>query len=285
MKFDKKDLLRIPVIVLGSFLIAVNIKTFINAVGLFPGGISGMTILIQRIFHSFIGVEVPYTVINLLLNIIPVYIGFRYIGRKFTLYSVLVIVISSIFTDLLPAFPITYDTFLVCIFGGIVGAFATSLCLYMNASTGGTDFVATYFTSKKGMDGWAVVFGFNVVLLSVAGLLFGWDKALYSIIYQFTVTEALKLFYKKYQQATLFIVTNKPKEICDAIYKATNHGATIIEGQGAFENKDRYLVYSVVSANDSKKMLNMIREIDSKSFVNQIHTEQLRGTFYIENND
>lgn len=285
MKKKNNEILQIPVIIAASLLIAININTFINAGGLYPGGISGITILLQRIFLSFLHVEIPYTVVNLLLNAFPVYIGFRYIGRRFTINSLLVIILSSIFTDIIPPFSITYDTFLVCVFGGIIGAFSTSLCLGMNASTGGTDFIAMYFFEKKGVDSWNLIFCLNILILGIAGFLFGWDKALYSIIYQFTVTEGLKLFYKKYQQETLFIVTNKPREICTLIYELSGHGATVLEGEGAHDYKERYMVYSVISANDCKKLLKVIRETDPDSFVNQIHTERLRGHFYIEKND
>ena len=64
---------------------ALNIKTFVRTGGLYPGGATGLTILIQRIALQYFSLQLPYSVINLLLNAFPVYIGFRYIGKKFTL--------------------------------------------------------------------------------------------------------------------------------------------------------------------------------------------------------
>ena len=117
-------------------------------------------------------------------------------------------------------------------------------------------------------------------ILAVAGLLFGWDKALYSIIFQFTSTQVLHALYKKYQQETLFIVTNKPQEICDAIYKISHHGATIIEGEGSFEHCERYVVYSIVSGAERKQVVRLVKEVDAQAFVNVVKTEQLAGRFY-----
>ena len=152
MTFDlKKDGKRIVVICIAAVIMAVNTKTFIRTGGLYPGGVMGLTILIQAIFENFFNMQIPFSVVNLLLNLLPIYIGFRFIGKKFTLYSCLMIVLSSILTDIIPANVITYDTLLISIFGGIISGCAISLCLMMNATTGGTDFLAIYPNRIKGL--------------------------------------------------------------------------------------------------------------------------------------
>lgn len=281
MKFDlKEDGKRILVICLASVLMAVNIKTFVQTGGLYPGGVTGLTILIQRAAEMFFHISVPYTPVNLLLNAIPIYIGFRYIGKKFTLYSCLMILISGVLTDVIPAMAITSDILLISIFGGMISGMAISLCLLMDATTGGTDFIAIFLSDRKGMDSWNLILGINVVILSLAGLLFGWDKALYSIIFQFASTQVLHTLYKKYQRQTLFIVTNREKEVCEVISRVSHHGATILEGRGSFESKERNLVYSVVSGAESKKVVREVKKLDPGAFINVIKTDELSGRFY-----
>jgi uncharacterized membrane-anchored protein YitT (DUF2179 family) len=281
MNFDfKKDIKRIIVICIAAFIMALNIKTFVRTGGLYPGGATGLTILIQRVGQKFWGIELPYTVINLILNAFPIYIGFKFIGKKFTLYSCLMIVLTSILTDIIPAHVITYDILLISIFGGMINGFVISLCLMMDATTGGTDFISIYFSEKTGMDSWNLVLGINIVIISLAGVMFGWDKALYSIIFQFTSTQVLHTMYKRYQKQTIFIVTNHAKEICEAIFKVSNHGATIIEGEGSYEHHERNIVYSVVSGEESKKVLAAVKETDPTAFVNVIKTQELSGRFY-----
>ena len=85
-------------------MMAVNIKTFVRTGDLFPGGVNGLTLLIQRTTEMLTGYTPPFSVINLALNAIPIYIGFKFIGKKFTLYSILMIVLSSTLTDLIPGF-------------------------------------------------------------------------------------------------------------------------------------------------------------------------------------
>ena len=286
MKFEpKEDIKRIIVICIAAVIMALNIKSFVRTGGLYPGGATGLALLIQRAGDMFFHVTIPYTVVNVALNAVPVYIGFRYIGRKFTLYSCLMIVLTSVLTDMLPGYAITYDTLLISIFGGLINGFVISLCLHMNATTGGTDFIAIYLSEKKGIDSWNVVLGLNVLILAVAGLLFGWDKALYSIIFQYTSTQVLHMLYKKYQQETVFAVTNRAEEVYDAIAGTTHHGATIIEGQGAYEDRERKIVYSVVSSAESKKVIRAIKDADAHAFVNLMKTEQVAGKFYQKPNE
>ena len=281
MDFDlKKDTKRLLVICLAAVVMAGNIKTFVRAGDLFPGGATGLTILIQRVVERFFDVKLPYSLVNILLNALPIYIGFRYIGKKFTLYSCVMIFLTGFLTDIMPSYVVTYDTLLISIFGGMINGFAISVCLLMNATTGGTDFLAIYFSDKKGVDSFNLILGLNIVILSVAGFLFGWDKALYSIIFQFASTQVLHVLYKKYQKKTLFIVTNRPKEVCQIITETTHHGATILDGEGFYEGKERSVVYSVVSSAECKTVIQSVKAVDPQAFINAVRTEELTGRFY-----
>jgi uncharacterized membrane-anchored protein YitT (DUF2179 family) len=190
------------------------------------------------------------------------------------------IVLNSIFTDIIPARIITEDILLISIFGGIINGLAISICLNSGATSGGTDFISIFLSERRGIDSFNIILGFNAVIICIAGIMFGWDKALYSIIFQYASTTVLHVLYKKYQQSTLFIVTMKPEEVCNAICNASNHGATILDGEGSFEHCERKIVYSVVSAAQSKKVIKEIKAADSGAFINEIKTQKLSGRFY-----
>ena len=157
------------------------------------------------------------------------------------------ILLTGILTDLIPGYPITYDTLLISVFGGLINGAVISLCLFANATSGGTDFIAIYLSEKKGMDSWNLVLGLNVLILGAAGLLF---------------------------------VTDHPQEVCDAISNTCHHGATILNGEGSYEHCERHMVYSVVSSAESKHVLKAVREVDKHAFINVIKTSQLSGHFY-----
>lgn len=283
MKSDiRKDLKTLIVIVFAAALMAVNIKTFVRAGDLFPGGVNGLTILIQHVFQLSTGYTPPFTFVNVLLNSLPVYIGFKYIGKKFTIYSIVMILLSSILTDIIPGFAVTQDTLLISIFGGIINGVAISMCLLAGATSGGTDFISIFLSEKKGFDAFNIILGFNAGVLMIAGALFGWDSALYSIIFQYASTVVIRTLYLKFQQSTLFIVTTKPSEVCEEIYRISNHGATIIEGEGSFGHCEKHVVYSVISRSDSRKIMRAVKVIDPDSFINVIRTEKLSGYFYFK---
>lgn len=276
----KVEVKRYGCAVIAAVIFAVNIKTFVRAGGLYPGGFNGLTLLIQGIFREFAGMEIPYTLINVALNAIPVLIGLKYIGIKFTLSSCVVIILSSILTDLIPSQPITYDPLLISIFGGLINGFVVSLCLIGNTSSGGTDFIAIYFSEKNGQDIWNYILCGNAVILVAAGLLFGWDKALYSIIFQFTSTQMVQMLHQRYKKHTLFIITRHPDEVYEEISKLSHHSATRLDGTGCYSGDNTAMIYSVVSREEAKLLVKKVAEVDPQAFVNIIKTDFINGRFY-----
>lgn len=276
----KTDIKRFVVITLAAILMAVNIKTFVKTGDLFPGGATGITLLITRSADMFFNIKLPYTVVNIALNAIPVYIGFRYIGKKFTLFSCWVILLAGFMVDIIPGYVVTEDILLITIFGGMINGLVISICLLMNATTGGTDFISIFLSEKKGMDSFNIILAGNAVVLLIAGLLFGWDRALYSIIFQYVTTTVIHILYRKYQQVTLFIVTDHPNEVCNMISDISNHGATTWKAEGHYNHCERTLVYSIVSSAEADKVVKAIKEIDKAAFINLIKTQQLLGRFY-----
>lgn len=277
----KKDIIRIFLIVIASVIIAANLKIFVNAGGLFPGGFTGITILLQRCALKYWGMKLPFSPINLLLNAVPAAICFKHVGKKFTMLSCLCIVLVSVFTDILPEVPLTYDVLLISIFGGIVMGAGIGVCLMAEATSGGTDFIAMYISNRFGVDAFSYILVGNVVLFMVAGLLFGWDAALYSIIFQFCSTQVVHIFNKRYQRNTLLVITEYPDEVSDVIFKVAHHGATKIEAQGAYTKKDRPIVYSIVSSDEVKRTIVEIKKVDEDAFINVIKTDQMSGNFYM----
>lgn len=276
----KKEAKRVIFGLAGAIIIAVNIKTFVRAGGLYPGGFTGVTLLIQTIFERYFDIAVPFTAINLILNAIPTIICFRAIGKKFTVSSAMIIVLTSVLTDLIPSQPITQDILLISVFGGLINGFAISLCLMGGTSGGGTDFIAIYFAEKKNKDVWNYILLGNGCVLVLAGILFGWDKALYSIIFQFTSTQIIHMLHTAYKKETLFIITDKPDDVFQEIYEVTNHSATEFAATGCYSNEKRKMLYSVVSSAEAKILVTKVRKADPNAFINVIKTDFLEGHFY-----
>jgi uncharacterized membrane-anchored protein YitT (DUF2179 family) len=280
---------RVLLIVLGAFLMAFNIKTFVHAGALIPGGFTGLTLLVQESALRFGGVHIPFSLIIYALNAAPAIICFKYIGKQFALYSCLMVAVSGFLTDWMPPMFIEliqlHDTLLAAVFGGLLNAVATALCLYAGATSGGTDFIAILISEKFRKDAWNYIFAGNCVILAAAAFLFALDRALYSIIFQFASTMALSLLYRNYQQRTLLIITARPDDVYALIRDTTNHGATSFSGHGYYEGAARIMLYSVVSASEAPRLIALIRKIDPSAFINVLKTEQLNGRFYMPPKD
>ena len=285
LRYESK---RLVLVLIGAVLFALNIDSFVRSANLFPGGFAGVALLIQEMFGKFLGISVPYSVLAYSLNVVPVIIGVLYIGRKFTAYSVVMIVASGLFTDLfsgLQFLSLTNDVILCSVFGGIVNAVAISLCLFADSSSGGTDFIAIYVSERTGKSAWNYILAGNCVVLVAAGILFGWDKALYSIIFQYASTQTLNVVYKRYSKTTLLIVTDKHAEIYEVIRRLTNHGATVFEGTGEFSQQSHKMVYTVVSSDESGRLEREIRSVDPNAFINVLQSKEIVGKFFKRQND
>ncbi len=276
-----KDLISLSCVIIASFIMALNIKSFVRAGDLFPGGFTGLTVLIQRIGETYFNLEIPYTLVNVSLNALPAYISYKTIGKRFTTFSLMMIVLSSLFVDFLPSnLAVTSDRFLVAVFGGMINGLGISIALHGRASSGGTDFIAVYLTEKLNIPSWNVVLGLNACMLSVAGFLFGWDAALYSIVYQFVSTQMINSVHQNYTRVTLHIITSYPEELQTALLNYTHHGVTRFDGVGCYRNEPKTMLYSVVAKDEVKDVVRFIRTYDPNAFINVTKSENIYGRFY-----
>ena len=280
---------RLFLIILASVLMALDMKTFIQAGGIIPAGFTGMVLLIQEVCMRYANIKIPFSIVYYAFNLVPAIVCFRFIGKKFTLYSALMVFLTGILIDFMPSMFIDFiqihDTLLSAVFGGLLYALSISLCLHAGATSGGTDFIAIFISERYRKDAWNYIFAGNCIILAFAGFLFDLDKALYSIIFQYVTTVALGALYKNYQQRTLLIITNMPDEVYSVINEITHHGATYFDGHGSYEKSPRVMLYSIVTADEVKELIPAIRKIDPTAFINVLKTELLNGKFYMRPKD
>ena len=159
------EIKRILLVFCGAIVMGVNLNTFVPAASMVPGGFVGLVRLVQMILKEYMGAQIPFSPFYYLLNLTAVIICFKYIGKKFTLYSLLMIFLSGFFADFIPDYQLTHDVLLCAVFGGILNALAITLCLMAGATSGGTDFIAIYVSEKYNKTAWNYIFAGNVVML------------------------------------------------------------------------------------------------------------------------
>ena len=136
------------------------------------------------------------------------------------------------------------DILLISVFGGIINGLGMSLVLNSNASGGGTDFIAMSLSARYKVSTFNYMLLFSAVIILISGAIFGMDKALYSIIFQFCNTQVINTFYKKYKKKTLMIVTDNPAAVSADLLELTNHSSTILKGFGSYTAHKKYLIYT-----------------------------------------
>ncbi|WP_164130524.1 YitT family protein [Sharpea azabuensis] len=263
---------------LSALLQSFCINVFITPAKLLSSGFTGLAILINKI-SSLFGFTLPVSLLVLMLNIPLGVLSFRSIGKKFVFFSILQVVLMSLFLNF--HYTLLFDDLLlnVC-FGGFLYGIAISLALRGNASTAGTDFIALWVSNKIGKSIFEYVFVFNSVLLLIFGYMFGWKYAGYSILFQFISTKTIDSFYKRYKLVTLEITTYHPKEICKAYIKHYRHGLSEVAGIGGYEHKNLSLIHTVISFYELEDAIRLIKRVDPKAIINVISTERFIGHFY-----
>lgn len=263
---------------LSALLQSFCINVFITPAKLLSSGFTGLAILINKI-SSLFGFTLPVSLLVLMLNIPLGVLSFRSIGKKFVFFSILQVVLMSLFLNF--HYTLLFDDLLlnVC-FGGFLYGIAISLALRGNASTAGTDFIALWVSNKIGKSIFEYVFVFNSVLLLIFGYMFGWKYAGYSILFQFISTKTIDSFYKRYKLVTLEITTYHPKEICKAYVKHYRHGLSELAGVGGYEHKNLSLIHTVISFYELEDAIRLIKRIDPKAIINVLSTERFVGHFY-----
>lgn len=282
-KYKKNAMVRrgitILAVVISAVLQTYVIQAFIRPANLLSSGFTGVAILIDRI-ASLYGRNFSTSLGMLALNIPVAILCSRSISMRFTFYSMLQVLLSSLFLKIFHFEPLFNDIFLDVVFGGFLYGIAIAVALRGNASTGGTDFIALYVSNKTGRSIWEYVFAGNVVILCIFGAMFGWLYAGYSILFQFVSTKTISAFHHRYERVTLQVTTAQAEPIIQAYVKQYRHGISKVEAVGGYSHKKMYLLHTVVSSYEVNDIVHLMREVDPHVIVNMIKTENFYGGFY-----
>ena len=266
--------------ILSAAVYSFAIANFSIPANLYPAGFSGMSRIISDLLKDFYNINISYSRFYLIFNIIVTLIVFKKIGKKFVIYSSLQFILVSFFTSIFKQVIIVNETLLMAIFGGIINGTGMGLALSSNFSTAGFDFISVYFATKFKKDVWNYIFCVNLTILTVAGFIYGWDRALYSIIYQFASTQVIKTFHQRYTHKTLTIITKMPNEVADAILKNVRHGITEVNATGFYSKEDTTLLYTIVNSFQYKEVVKIVMNTDPHAFINIQNTLAIYGNYY-----
>ena len=202
-------------VLLSALLQSFAIQALVRPAGIISGGFTGFAMLAERA-GELVGVPISMQAVMLILNIPVALFCARGISLRFTIFSLLHVMLSSFFLQVCHFAPLFDDQVLNVIFGGVLLGVSVVIALKGNASTGGTDFIALYVSNRTGKSIWTWVFMGNAVMYCVYGALFGWMAAGYSIVIQYISTRMISSFHHRYDLVTMQITTKLGPEVVEA---------------------------------------------------------------------
>ena len=257
------------ILIIGSLIYSAGLEIFLVPNNIIDGGIVGISIMASYL------TGIPFGVYMLVLNLPFLYLGYKQIGKTFAISTIISIIALSIFSEFFEPVPqITQDYFLAAIFGGIIAGAGVGLVIRQGGSLDGTEITAIILDRKTSFSVGEVVMFFNLFILGAAGFVFGWDKAMYSLVAYFIISKMIDVVLKGLDESyAVMIVSDEYEEIADALMHRLGRGVTYLHGKGAYTGDDKQVLYCVVTRLEVVKLKEIALEKDETAFVtiNPVH--------------
>ncbi|TCP29775.1 uncharacterized membrane-anchored protein YitT (DUF2179 family) [Scopulibacillus darangshiensis] len=266
------------IVVIGALLNAFALNFFLIPAKVLASGFTGIaqfiaTILQQTPFHVSTGI------LLFILNVPVAYLGWTRVGKRFTLYSILSVAVTTVFLTVIPVHSLTDDIMLNAVFGGVISAVGVGLTLKYGASTGGMDIVAMILSRLKDRPIGIYFLTLNGLIVLSAGFFFGWEEALYTLVTIYVTSRVIDTIHTRHEKLTAMIVTSKGRDIQKAIHEKMVRGITRVPAKGAFTEQDKEMLIIVVTRYELYTLEQVIKIVDPHAFTNIVETAGIFGFF------
>lgn len=253
-------------ITIGSVILVVNFDIFLAPAQMAPGGVAGISIIVNR-FTGW-----PEGMVMLVLNLPALYLGFRHLGRfRFLTRSLYVVLIYTFGVDVaaawLPA-GITDDLLLNALYGGVVGGIGSGLIYRGRSSAAGTGVISRVLQLRTGLPISQIYIAIDGGVILALGVVFGWDRALYALVMLFVWGLAADYVLEGPSVIrTAFIVTDSADEVARVLLDRLGVGVTAWPGRGMFTHAEHMTLFCTVSRTDVNTLKSVVRELDPNAFI------------------
>ena len=192
--------------------------------------------------------------------------------------------VFSVFVEIFkPLENATSETILAVCFGGVILGLGVGIIIKFGGCLDGTETVAIMLNKKKDWPVGRVVLGMNLIIYSIAGMLFGLDRAMYSLLTYFITSKVLDMVETGLEQAkAAMIITDDAREVADKIYKKLGRTVTIMQGKGMISG-NKTVLYCVITRFEIGELKNIINSIDSSAFVTVTDVAEIIGNHIKDN--
>jgi len=271
--FNAKTFRQYALMLIGCLIGAASYPLFLEPNHIAPGGLTGVTMILNYYF------AVPIGLGSLVLNIPLIILGWRLIGARFILRTVLATVLFSVLIDLMNFEPLSLDPMLAAVFGGVMLGFGLALIIRGNATTGGTDLLARIVHHRqRAISIGSFLFAFDLAVILLAWLFMSVQHALYAIVCVFVSAKVL-------DQALLgigtdkacYVISREPDRIAKRVMDELERGVTVLNASGAYSGREFKMLLSIVGRLETVKIKQIVQEEDPQAFMFITDTHETLG--------
>lgn len=257
----------------GAILMAVALEVFLVPNDIIDGGITGISIVLSKI------TALPLGVFLFIINLPFLFLGYKQIGKTFAISTLYGIVVMSVTTQLLHhVSPFTNEKILAVLFGGLILGLGVGLVIRFGGSLDGTEIVAILLSKKTRIPVGQIIMIMNVFIFIIAGFVFGWDSAMYSIFTYYMASKVMDIVVEGLNESkSVTIISSEYEEISQTIQDRLGRTTTFIYARGGYSREDTQMIYCVVTRLELAKLKSVVQEIDPKAFIAIEHVSDVLG--------
>lgn len=249
--------------ILGSAMVSVGLEIFLIPNNIIDGGMTGISIMVSHLTNLELGIFI------FVLNLPFVIIGYRQIGKTFAFSTIFSVICLSIGVSILKPIPgITQDMLLATIFGGIIMGAGVGIIIRNGGSLDGTEIIAIIVEKRTPFSIGEIVMFINVFILGISGFIFGFDRAMYSLIAYFIAFKTIDITVEGLNESkAVIIVSEQNKDISEAIMARLGRGVTLLDGKGAYSGTETNVIYVILSRLEIAKLKNIVHDFDEDALI------------------
>ncbi|RNA70646.1 YitT family protein [Alteribacter keqinensis] len=271
-----EEVKKLIITVAAAAVLAVALNFFLIPANVFASGFTGLAQIISELIPlAFLSPGIML----LLLNIPVAVLGWKMVGKSFTLYSFINVAATTFFLEVIPVTTISDDIILNSVFGGVLGGIGGGIVLKYGASSGGVDILALIMAKRSDRSLGVYFFMMNSVIVITSGLMFGMEKALYTLLTLYVTSRIIDTIHTRHVKLTAMIVTKRPDELQKVFHDRIVRGVTRIPAKGGYTKEDKEILMIVITRYELYQLRQIIDEVDPTAFTNIVQTTGIFGLF------
>ena len=260
-------------ITLGAFITAYGLEAILIPNQMIDGGVTGLSMILSSI------TPINLSIYLVLLNLPFFFLGYKQVGRTFAVSMLYGIIALSVATTLFRHVEvIIHDPLLAVVFGGLTLGVGVGLTLRNGGVLDGTETLALLFEKKLPFSVGEIIMFVNVIIFSIAAFVFGLENALFSMLTYYIAFRAIDIVVIGFEgMKSMYIISDRNKEIAEAISERLGRGVTFLNGEGAYSGQDKQIILCVFTRLEETKLKDIIREFDHNAFTISNEVAEVRG--------